>query len=158
MPTMRNANAWLSLACFLGCVLIAGCSNHPQLAEVRGRVTMNGKPIKNVRVDFHPDPDKSTKGAGSTGTTDADGNFTLTYGDTGKPGAIVGHHRVILTDLDVYGNVLVLRGDYRTEDPRGPKETPIKNRFSDLYSTLARTPFTAEVKPGMEPITFDIKR
>ena len=155
---MRRANAWLSLACLLGCTLIAGCSNSPPLAEVRGRVTMNGKPIKNVKVDFHPDPDKGTKGIGSSGTTDADGNFTLTYGEGGKPGAIVGHHRVILTDLDVFGNVLVLRGDYRTEDPRGPKETPIKTRFSDKYSTLAKPAFTAEVKPGMEPVVFDIKK
>jgi hypothetical protein len=153
---MRTATARLALACLLGCTLAAGCSRGPELAEVRGRVTMNGKPIKNVRVDFHPDPDKGTRGPGSTGTTDADGNFTLTFGE-GKPGAIVGRHRVILTDLDVFGNVLVGRGDYRTDDPGGPKETPKKARFADTYSSLSKTPFTAEVKPGMDPVTFDIK-
>ena len=118
---------------------------------------MNGQPIKNVRVDFHPDPDKGTRGKGSSGTTDASGNFTLTYAE-GRPGAIVGHHRVIVTDLDIFGNVLVGRGDYRTEDPKGPKETPMKTRFPDLYSSLSQSPFKEEVKPGMGPVTFDIKK
>lgn len=137
--------------------LLTGCSDAPQLAEISGRVTMNGQPLKNVRVDFHPNPDKGTTGKGSTGTTDANGNFTLTY-DGAKPGAIVGHHRVILTDLDKFGNVFVGRGDYRTEDPKGPKETPTKARFGETYTNLARTPLLQEVKPGMGPVTIDIKK
>jgi hypothetical protein len=154
---MTAAPARLALACFLGCGLAAGCSSGPRLAEVRGRVTMNGQPLKNVKVSFHPDPDKGTRGAGSNGTTDADGNFTLTY-EGGKPGAVVGHHRVILTDLDVFGNVFVGRGDYRTEDPRGPKETPKFPRFPETYSNLGRTPFAVEVKPGMDPVTLEVKK
>jgi hypothetical protein len=151
---MRTLTAF---AAFLACALLAGCSSGPTLAEVKGRVTMNGKPLGNVRVDFHPDPDKGTTGAGSSGTTDADGNFALKFGD-GRPGAIVGHHRVILTDLDVFGTVFVGRGDYRTEDPKGPKETPKKARFPDVNSDLARTPHRFEVKPGMEPVTIDVKK
>ena len=151
---MRTPTAF---AAFLGCALLAGCSDKPQLAEVKGRVTMNGKPLGNVRVDFHPDPDKGTRGQGSSGTTDADGNFTLTFGE-GKPGAIVGSHRVILTDLDVFGNVFVGRGDYRTEDPKGPKETPKKARFPDVNSDLAKTPHRFEVKPGMEHVVIDAKK
>ena len=70
--------AWLSLSL---AALLAGLLGGPPLAEVSGKVTMNGKPLKNVKVDFHPDPDKGTNGTGSTGTTDEDGKFTLTYGD-----------------------------------------------------------------------------
>ena len=128
----------LAVIAALACAL-SGCSNQPQLVEVKGQVTMDGKPLRNVRVDFHPDPDKGTTGMGSTGTTDENGNFALTYKE-GKPGAIVGHHRIILTDLDVFGNTLVGRGDYRTDDPKGPKETPSKSRLPDEYSTLGKTP------------------
>lgn len=146
-----------SLLLALLAALAGGCSDEPPLAPVSGQITMNGKPLKNVRVDFHPDPDKGTKGKGSTATTDENGNFTLSY-DGAKPGAIVGHHRVILTDLDPYGNVLVGRGDYRTDDPKGPKETPKKSRFGATYSNLAQTPVKEEVKPGMGPVTIDIKK
>src|SRR5262245_25821039 len=99
---MRQSHRILALGVLFACLLAVGCSNTPPLAEVSGKVTMNGQPLKNVRVDFHPDPDKGTSGKGSTGTTDENGNFTLKY-DGGKPGAIVGHHRVIITDLDVFG-------------------------------------------------------
>ena len=118
---------------------------------------MNGQPLKKVRVEFQPDPDKGTRGQGSMGTTDDNGNFTLTYSE-GKPGAIVGHHRVVLTDLTMYGNKFVGRGDYRTEDPKGPKETPKKSRFSEDYTNLTSTPIRVEVKPGMETVTIDAKK
>jgi hypothetical protein len=154
---MHISHRFPALGVLFAGLLAVGCSNAPSLAEVSGKITMNGQPIKNVRVDFHPDPDKGTRGKGSSGTTDADGNFTLTY-DGGKPGAVVGHHNVIVTDLDVFGNVFVGRGDYRTDDPKGPKETPKKARFPDNYSNLAKTPFKQEVKSGMGPVTFDIKK
>ncbi len=146
-----------AFAVLLGALLATGCSGRPPLAEVSGKVLLNGQPIKNVQVNFHPDPDKGTRGKGSTGTTDENGNFTLTYED-GVPGAIVGHHRVILTDLDVFGNVFVGRGDYRTDDPKGPKETPKVARFSELYSNLGQTPLKEEVKPGMGPVTINVKK
>lgn len=140
-----------------GCVLLAGCSGQP-LAEVKGTVTMGGKGIANVKVEFHPDPDKGTSGPGSAGTTDEQGKFSLTY-NNGKPGAIVGHHRVVLTDLDVFGNVFVGRGDYRKDDDgKISAEVPKKARFPDKYSDLAQTPFREEVKPGMGTVAFDIKQ
>lgn len=140
------------------CALAGGCSDRPQLAEVQGQVvTADGKPLGNVRVDFHPDPDKGTRGVGSSGTTNIGGFFTLAYKD-GTPGAIVGHHRVVLTDLDTFGNVLVGRGDYRTEDPKGPKETPTKSRLPAAYSDLAKTPVKEEVKPGMPAVVITVKK
>lgn len=153
---MNMSHRYIALGVLLAGFLAIGCSNAPPLAEVSGKVTMNGQPLRNVRVEFHPDPDKGTRGKGSSGTTDASGQFTLTYSD-GQPGAIIGHHRVIVTDLDVFGNVVVGRGDYRTDDPKGPKETPTKTRFADRFSSLASSPFSQEVKPGMGPVILDIK-
>jgi hypothetical protein len=138
--------------------LLAGCSgSEPTLAEVKGQLKMNGKPLKNVKVEFQPDPDKGTRGTGSTGVTDEQGNFTLKYSET-KTGAIVGHHRVILSDLDLFGNVFVGRGDYRNEDGKGgQREVPKLARFPDMYGDLANTPLRQEVTPGMSPITLEIK-
>lgn len=153
---MRMKQPVLFTALALG-LFIAGCSNQPELVPVTGKVTMNGKPLGNVKVDFQPDPDKGTTGQGSTGTTDADGNFKLLF-QTDKPGVILGHHRVIIVDLEPYGNVFVGRGDYRTDAPGGPKETPKKSRVPDQYSKLANTPFKQEVTKGMGPVTFDVKK
>jgi hypothetical protein len=140
-------------------VYATGCSGGPKLVPVSGKLTMNGKALKNVKVNFHPDPDKGATGPGSFGTTDEQGNFTLTCNAKGnQPGAIVGHHRVVLTDLDTFGNVFVGRGDYRTDDPKGPKETPKVSRFPNTYENLANTPFKVEVKEGMSPVTLDVKR
>jgi len=154
---MRITKLLLAFSLFTA-MLAIGCSG-PKLVPVTGKLTMNGAPIKNVKVEFHPDPDKGTKGPSSYGITDAEGNFTLVSNDKdGAPGAIVGHHRVVCTDLDVYGNVFVGRGDYRTEDPAGPKETPKYPRFGAVYSDLSNTPFRQEVIAGMAPVSFDIKK
>jgi hypothetical protein len=151
---MKRHWSWLALGLLLALV---GCSDRPTLVDVKGKVMLNGKPLKNVRVAFHPDPDKGTRGIGSTGTTDADGAFTLTY-DGGEPGAIAGHHRVILDDLDVYGNVFVGRGNYRNEDGKGTKaEVPKKPRFDTQFTGLTTSPIRQEVKVGMPPITIEVK-
>ena len=143
----------------LAAVLIAGCSGGPKLVPVTGRVTMNGTPLKNVKVEFHPDPDAGAIGPSSTGITDGDGNFTLTCAARGNAaGAVVGRHRVVLTDLNVYGDVFVGRGDYRSEDPKGPKEVPKFPRFPPAYSDLTHTPFRPEVTAGMGSVQLDIKK
>ena len=155
-PASCTLRPWLILP--LVAVLVAGCSG-PKLVPVTGKVTLNGQPLKNVRVDFHPDPDQGTTGPSSTGTTDDSGNFTLVCEERGgAAGAVVGHHRVILSDLDIYGNVFVGRGDYRTEGPKGPKETPKNPRFGAVYSDLAKTPFKQEVTAGMGAVTFEVKK
>src|SRR5262245_45066205 len=139
-------------------LLLASCSGRPRLAEVSGTVKMDGKRLANVKVDFHPDPDRGSTGPGSSGTTDAGGNFTLTCSD-GRPGAVVGNHRIILTDLDVYGNKFVGRGDYRSESPTGaPVEVPKKARFPEVYSDLTRTPLKEVVRGGLPPVVIEIKR
>ena len=155
---MRTLRSWLIVP-LAAAVLAAGCSGGPKLVPVTGKVTMNGRPLKNVRVDFHPDPDQKATGPSSSGTTDAEGNFTLASTAPGSaPGAVVGHHRVILTDLDTYGDVFVGRGDYRSEDPKGPKEVPKFPRFPAAYSDLSQTPFKQEVTAGMGPVTLDVRK
>jgi hypothetical protein len=144
---------------FVACGLLTlGCSSQNKLIPVSGQVTMNGRPLGNVRVDFHPDPDKGTRGTGSSGTTDAEGKFMLTVAPN-QPGAVAGHHRVILEDLDIYGSVLVGKGDYRNEDKGGGvREVAKKPRFAEIYRDLGKTPLRQEVTPGMAPVNIVVTR
>ncbi len=79
-------------ACLLTLLIaIAGCgTDGPQLAEVSGVVTVDGKPVPNAVVTFIP-----TGGSTSYGKTDAQGKYTLMFTDT-KYGAMIGKHSVEL--------------------------------------------------------------
>lgn len=155
---MRQFHRLVALAAIV--FMLSGCTPAPKFTPVSGKVMMNGKPLGNVRVEFHPDPDAKGAGPSSTATTDSNGQFTLTNPGAGsEPGAVIASHRVILSDLDVYGSVFVGRGNYRHEDEKGvPKEVPKIPRIPAVYSDLSKTPLKIEVKPGMEPVTLEVKK
>jgi hypothetical protein len=78
------------LVCLLYVVLLAGCGQEgPELAEVSGRVTLDGQPLELVDVVFQP----SDGTPPSTGRTDADGRYQLLY-KRGMMGARTGEHTV----------------------------------------------------------------
>src|SRR5207244_3326530 len=83
---------------FLGAWALAGCGGSTKVVEAEGVVTQNGKPLENVQVEFLPDPNQGTTGLRSTGVTDAQGRFKLTYQDN-RSGVVPGKHRVLITDL-----------------------------------------------------------
>ena len=82
------------------CLLLAGCGNTEyELAPVSGRVTLDGKPLAEVKVSFQPvskRPDEPNPGPGSYGTTDEDGRYTLQTVEPVADGAVVGPHKVRL--------------------------------------------------------------
>ncbi len=64
------------LVALLG-VVISGCgggSDTPPLGRVTGKVTLGGEPLVGVIVMFKPQ-----EGRAATGTTDAEGRYTLEY-------------------------------------------------------------------------------
>src|SRR5262245_37730671 len=79
-------------------LLAAGCGP-PGLAQVSGRVTLDGRPLPNAGVNFQPvaKAGKVEAGPGSYGKTDADGRYTLRVVGDDRPGAQVGPHRVEIT-------------------------------------------------------------
>ncbi len=81
-------------------VLVAGCSggDRPELVEVSGTITKNGKPFVDAMVEFYPEANAGV----SCGMTDADGNFVLNY-TTGQAGAAIGKHTVNVTGGRVAG-------------------------------------------------------
>jgi len=76
---------------------LCGCGGGESydLVDVSGRVTLDGKPLADVRVGFQPDSGKADPGPGSAGVTDDDGRYTLqAVSASNKTGAVVGKHIV----------------------------------------------------------------
>lgn len=88
----------------VGILLLAscGCDSGPKVAPVSGQVTLDGKPLPEVRLHFQPvmtpSQAKNTQSIDSFATTDANGHYTLQLSDTGELGALVGAHSVRITD------------------------------------------------------------
>ncbi len=119
--------------------LLAGCSGQqPELAEVRGKVTLNGAPLKDVMVVFYPDTEVNARGQVFRGKTDATGAYTLTTA-TGQPGAMVGKYRVI---------VQVPTPERPPNWEKSTTPTPKVVAIPLKYTVVSDTPLRVEIKPG----------
>lgn len=114
----------------------AGCgSSGPEIAYVRGKVTMDGKPLGDATVVFVPE-----NGRPAGAKTDAEGNYVLNFAQ-GRKGAIPGTSTVrIMTfrdaDQDENGNTIpaareTVPSQYNTESTLTfevePKKTNVAN-------------------------------
>jgi hypothetical protein len=112
--------------------MVAGCrhSDMPTLGQVRGRVTVDGKPAVRAMIAFQP----KMAGRESFACTDDDGKYELKYlGDL--MGAGVGENSVRISMQ-------------RTPDPRTEK-------LPSKYNT--NTTLKYEVKPGNnDDVNFDL--
>ena len=71
------------------CLLISGCSESgPEIASVKGKVTMDGKPLANAAVVFIPE-----NGRPAGARTDAEGNYELNF-TQGRKGTMPGKNQV----------------------------------------------------------------
>jgi hypothetical protein len=122
-----------------------GCSKSYDVGEVDGVLLTRGKPAQNVQIQFIPDIDKGTKGPLSVAETDANGGFTLELkdGDDTKlrPGAVVGWHRIALSDL-------------RLAQSATGQGIPI--RFGQKYTLPGSTPLRQEIKQGKQTIEIKV--
>lgn len=124
------------------CVLLgaltfmAGCgrvSDAPSTVPVKGVIKYQGKPVPKLSVAFIPD-----KGMLASGTTDAEGRYSLM---TNKPGdgAMVGTYKVAISYIsDVIPEMPGLPG---TEKPPAPSPIPLKYadpKTSGLTSTIGK--------------------
>jgi hypothetical protein len=134
----------------------AGCGG-PSVATVEGVVTLGGRPLADVEVQFIPDPAQGTTGPPASAYTDKDGRYRIEA--TGKAGVVVGKHRVCVNDA-----TLMMPGGGAGADPEGgapgagPKAAPRRSRVPAAYSDATRTPFAAvEVKPGTQTLDLALK-
>lgn len=139
-----KANTLRSVLLLIAATLLAvssGCtdgpSNYEQLgiAEVSGRVTLDGKPLSNARVIFV----EPGAGFSSVGDTDSDGKYTLMLNTT-QSGVAPGEKVVRITTAF-------------SDEEDGPRQTesiPVRyNKESEL---------TASVKPSeSQTFNFDLQ-
>ncbi|UUO05449.1 carboxypeptidase regulatory-like domain-containing protein [Blastopirellula sp. J2-11] len=102
VKAVRSA-AFFPLICFtaLALFLQSGCaarSDRPDLGEVTGTVTLDGKPLADALLTFVPE-----RGRSSFGATDEAGFYRLKY--TGDfDGAVLGQHKVVIESIVASGN------------------------------------------------------
>ena len=119
-----------------------GCSGGEPVGRVEGVVTLDGKPLPKVEVQFLPDPSVGPTARRSVGYTDEQGRFSL-RSDDGTVGAAVGLHRVCLID------VLARSRRGGTSKPRIPPQ----------YSNATQTPLTQiVVHEGDQKIDVEVGR
>src|SRR5438105_3540706 len=100
MRRLRYLGATVSILGFLGCG-----GDGLRRVPVQGKVTAKGAPLGNATVSFMPVG--GTKGEGGIGTTDRDGNFTLTGSRRGDAGVVPGRYKVRVSRfVDRDGTVL----------------------------------------------------
>jgi hypothetical protein len=113
-------------------VLVAGCSRgNKELAPVSGRITLDGKPIKNTDIAFYPEQEGKSP---SVGITDQDGHYELAY-KRGVMGGMIGKNTVRISTSP--------------EIVRGP------NRYHENYN--GNSQLHREVKSGNNEMDFDLK-
>lgn len=148
MPHIR-----LCVLLSLPILLLGGCGEAPPpVTVVTGRVTIEGRPLPRVRVEFIPEQATGAKFLRSMAVTDGNGQFELTC-DDGRLGAVKGWHKVVIAPDN--------RGTHRDRNPFEPEHT--KEAVVDeptvpaRYMSVNTTPERFEVKTGVNEATIRIK-
>jgi hypothetical protein len=154
MPSLVRNTLFLAACLLAG----AGCGpSGPQIVPVEGKLTLDGKPLDNVLVEFLPEPEAGVGARRSFGRTGTDGVFHLRYDDQKggdmPSGAVVGSHRVLLTDLNPLGTEFL----GRKADDSKPRPGAKPARFGKEYSDIAQPKFRKTVGPGATTITIELK-
>jgi len=136
---MPRTATWFLCFCTAFVFMFAGCGE--RLVPVKGRITLDGKPVPKGDIWFVPDLDKGAKHTEySMSKLDSDGRYELTT--LTKPGVPRGWYKVV-----VYAT--------QTEPPASPHGwtpdwiVPVK------YTTAQTTDLTAEVAASSEPLVLD---
>lgn len=129
---------------FCGCLslLLVGCSSSgPELAEVSGTITLDGKPVPGATISFFPE---DPQGSPSYGGTDYDGKYTMMF-TRDKYGAMLGKHRVEIETQKIAADEAA---EMRAEGQELPSYVAIPKKYRDQGA------LSAEVKPGDNLIDF----
>jgi len=118
---------------------LAGCGEgKPEVAEVTGTVTLDGKPLELIHVEFWPEV-----GPRAFGKTNESGKFTLITDDRSQNGCPPGKNKVSLKDT------AHMKDDYMGEDGEFVDMSDgRRSRIHTKYYDAPNSPLTVEVKPG----------
>jgi hypothetical protein len=132
---------------------LAGCfkpNDQPELGEVRGTITLDGKPLSGVVVLFQPD-----NGRPARDVTDAEGNYELKYiRDT--MGTKIGHNRVEIAPNEEGDDEEPIESTSEDGEPISLQPlTSDKPMIPARYNT--KSELEADVKPGENTFNFDLE-
>lgn len=147
---MRRAVCGLMLA-----LVLAGCGGQ-QRATVEGVVTLDGKPLADVVVQFIPEPEQGRGATPASAYTDEAGRYRIEA--SGSGGVCVGPNRVCVSDARL---MMPAGGADPSDGTPGaaPKIAPRRSRVPEVYSDAARTPHRAvAVRAGVQTVDLDLKR
>ncbi|MBN9118689.1 MAG: hypothetical protein J0I06_05955 [Planctomycetes bacterium] len=121
--------------------LVAGCSDRPKLAKVKGTVTLDGKPLPFGTVTFE------AKGLLPATGKIVNGEITeVTTYDPGD-GAPVGGHRIAVTANAEPGPAVVANPGETAKAPKGDYMSG-KSLIPSAYNNPDTSGLSAEVKSG----------
>jgi hypothetical protein len=135
-------------------LLTCSCSKSPPpVTEVEGTLLLNEQPLPNALVQFMPETSDFGAEVNSTAVTDDKGHFTLTCAVKNQPGAVVGKHRVVVTEASPPADIR------RQQDKVGEYQNKLKNRpIPPLYSNYSDTTLRVEVTAGQKDYTVKMTR
>ncbi len=125
-----------------------GAGDQPELGEVTGVITLDGKPLSGVAVVFQPE-----SGRPARGMTDAEGKYELTYIRDTK-GAKIGPNRVEIepSEEGEEGEQTETSDEVVTQLPRQARsEKPKIPARYNVHSEL-----NADVKAGTNKFDFNL--
>ena len=106
----------------------------------QGVVTLDGQPLEEAYVQFHPVG--TTRGTGAASNTDAEGRYELIAPDRSK-GAPIGEYRVVISKL-----ILPDGTPFKAEDGAGPMDSPGREMLPARFSDYEQSVLTVMVPEG----------
>lgn len=150
----RYRGAMLAINVWVVSLAVCGCGSgddRPELGQVTGTITMDGKPLAGTVVVFSPD-----NGRPARGKTDAEGKYELTYiGQT--RGAKIGHHRVEIAPNEEGEDESEIEAATAGESTTTPT-TPVKPRKNSVPARYnVNSVLEADVKAGENQFDFKLE-
>lgn len=136
----------------LSLALLTLCGCVGDSAFVTGQVTLDGQPLADAEVVFHP-ADTTADVSPYGGRSGPDGKFTLQVGADRK-GPPPGSYKVIVTRYVLKDGSTPSVEDLDQFRLMGK----VKNMVPAIYDNLERTPLTVEVKAGTNDIPVMLKK
>jgi len=145
---IRSVYGLLVLVAVLGLV---GCGpSGPSTVPVKGTLTIDGQPADNVSITLSPLDSKLPTASGQV----KNGAFQLFTGSQGKPGAVPGKYKVVLSQMQTASpeelKAMYVKGG-------GPPPSP-KRSFAEKYTQASTSDKEVEVKSGPNDLKIDVAK
>lgn len=136
-------------------LLICGCFGSASETSVNGILTIDGQPMENVLVTFHPAADPDAKKLIASGTTNADGEFSLKRDGGDESSLAVGSYSVTLTEGAIPDSIAVSKDPLAAQTyllSLGHRPLPV------VYGRHVDTPLKVDVVGGKTSYALAIQK